>query len=143
MDGFKHKTRIQIRFKDVDKMGHVNNANHITYFELARMAYFAEVVEGSIDWVRQGIILAHTEIDYKSPILLEDEVWVHSRVSRLGRSSFEVEYVITRTADGDTSVAAIGKSVQVCFDYTENKTIPVPQEWRDKVMEYEALKPAL
>lgn len=103
MNGFKHKTRIQIRFKDVDKMGHVNNANHITYFELARMAYFAEVVEGSIDWVRQGIILAHTEIDYKSPILLEDEVWVHSRVSRLGRSSFEVEYVITRTAGGISS----------------------------------------
>ena len=43
MEGFKHKTSIQLRFKDVDMMGHVNNANHFTYLELARVKYFNEV----------------------------------------------------------------------------------------------------
>ena len=42
---FKHKTLIQIRFKDVDMMGHVNNANHLTYFELARVHYFDEIIK--------------------------------------------------------------------------------------------------
>ena len=40
MTPFKEKTQVQIRFKDIDSMGHVNNANHITYFELARLNYF-------------------------------------------------------------------------------------------------------
>lgn len=137
-EGFRHKTRIQVRFKDVDKMGHVNNANHITYFELARMQYFAEVVGESIDWNKEGIILARTEIDYKRPVLLEDEVWVYSRVSRLGRSSFEVEYCIQGIAGGEPYIAALGKSVQVCFNYLENKSIPVPESWREKVLKFES-----
>ncbi len=50
---FKQKTAIQIRFKDIDMMGHVNNANYITYFELARLTYFDSLKDEGvkIDWV--------------------------------------------------------------------------------------------
>ena len=58
---FKHKTRIQIRFKDIDKLGHVNNANHITYLELARVNYLNDVFKQLIDWSKEGIILARIE----------------------------------------------------------------------------------
>ena len=90
---FKHKTRIQIRFKDIDKLGHVNNANHITYLELSRVNYLSDVFKQLIDWSKEGIILVHIEVDYKSPIYLEDEVWVYSRVSKIGNSSYDMEYV--------------------------------------------------
>ena len=96
---FKHKTLIQIRFKDVDMMGHVNNANHLTYFELARVHYFDEIVKERIDWSKQGIILAHMEVDYKMPILLTDKVYVFSRISKFGYSSFTVEYIISKLVD--------------------------------------------
>lgn len=138
MTGFKHKSQIQVRFKDVDTMGHVNNANHLTYFELARMSYFKSVVAEEIDWKRQGIILARTEIDYKNPILLEDEIWVHIRMGRIGNSSFEMEYCIERISNGITQIAAEGKSVQVCYDYEKNCTIPVPESWRTKVQKFES-----
>ncbi len=60
MNPFKSKTQIQIRFKDIDKLGHVNNSNHITYFEIARLDYFHELTQDElkIDWKNQGIILA-------------------------------------------------------------------------------------
>ena len=50
---FRHKTKIQIRFKDIDKLGHVNNANHITYFELARVDYFDALADEGvkIEWI--------------------------------------------------------------------------------------------
>ena len=58
MNPYKHKTPIQIRFKDIDKLGHVNNANHITYFELARVDYFEALATENIkiDWINEGVI---------------------------------------------------------------------------------------
>lgn len=122
-------------------MGHVNNANHITYFETARIEYFREVIGEKIDWSREGIILAHTEIDYLRPILLDDEVWVYSRVSRLGTTSYEVEYLIVcRSEDQEVPVAS-GRSVQVCFDYVNQATMKVPERWIEKVKAYEFTLP--
>jgi acyl-CoA thioester hydrolase len=134
---YRHRALIQVRFKDVDQMGHVNNANHFTYFELARVKYFNEVVNEPIEWKEQGIILAHMEIDYKRPILLNDEVYVYSRVSKFGTKSFEVEYKIVVVVNGNEDIAATGKSVQVCFDYTRNETMNVPETWKQKVIAYE------
>ncbi len=134
---FKHKTRIQIRFKDIDKLGHVNNANHITYLELSRVNYLNDVFKQLIDWSKEGIILAHIEVDYKSPIYLEDEVWVHSRVSKIGNSSYDMEYVIVRIVEGVSQIAAVGKSVQVCFNYETNKSMKMPDEWRKYMLNFE------
>lgn len=134
---FRHKVRIQLRFKDLDSMGHVNNANHLTYFELARVSYFHEVVREEIDWHRQGIILARMEIDYKRPILLDDEVWVHVRVAGFGRTSFTMEYAIMALRAEGPVVAATGKSVQVCFDYTRNLSVEVPALWKSRVEAFE------
>ena len=46
----KHRTPIQIRFKDVDALGHVNNANHLSYFEYARIRFFDDLIGTEIDW---------------------------------------------------------------------------------------------
>jgi len=133
----KHRTPIQIRFKDVDKMGHVNNANHATYFELARMKYFDDVVDTKIDWTKQGVILARVEIDYKIPILLEDKITVLSKCSRLGTKSFDITHSIIKTQNGKEIETATGKSVVVCFDYEKNETINIPDEWKKKALDYE------
>ncbi|MFN0188728.1 MAG: acyl-CoA thioesterase [Bacteroidia bacterium] len=134
---FKHKTRIQIRFKDIDKLGHVNNANHITYLELSRVNYLNDVFKQLIDWSKEGIILARIEVDYKSPIYLEDEVWVYSRVSKIGNSSYDMEYVIVRIVEGVSKIAAEGKSVQVCFNYETNKSMKMPEEWKKYMLTFE------
>ena len=123
--------------RDIDHMGHVNNANHFTYFEIARVHYFNEVVNETINWSKQGIILAHMEIDYRTPILLTDEVWVYTGIIHFGMKSFEVGYQIIRIVNGIEIIAAEGKSVQVCFDYETNATIPIPELWKQKVLAYE------
>ncbi|MDY7082402.1 MAG: hotdog domain-containing protein, partial [Halobacteria archaeon] len=73
------------------------------------------------------ILLAHQEIDYKKPVLYDDDVVVGVRVSRLGGSSFTMEYVIQ--ASGDT--AATGETVQVTVG-EDNKPCEIPAEWREK-----------
>jgi acyl-CoA thioester hydrolase len=138
MHPFKHKTPIQIRFKDVDKMGHVNNANHLTYIELARIKYFEEVVGVDANWShQQGIILAHISIDYKAPLFLHDNVFVYTRCSKLGKKSIELSWVIVREKSSSEEIIAQGIAVLVCYDYGEGKTIEVPELQKQKIIQFE------
>jgi len=138
MQPFKHKTPIQLRFKDGDVMGHVNNANHLTYIELARIKYFEDVVGSDASWSQQqGIILAHISIDYKQPLYIRDQVFVYTRCSKLGKKSIELSWVIVREKSSTEEIIAQGIAVLVCYDYTENKTIEVPREQRTKIELFE------
>ncbi len=135
MNPFKQKTPIQIRFKDIDRLGHVNNANHVTYFELARVDYF-NALSGDdikIDWDNEGVILAKIEIEYKQPILLEDKVFVYTWVSRIGSKSFDMNCSIVRMVNGEEVEAAKGLAIIVCFNYRTNQSILIPETWKAKM----------
>lgn len=131
----KHRTAIQIRFKDVDALGHVNNANHVTYFEYARIRFFDDLIGGDIDWETEGMILAHQQVHYKKPIYLKDEISVLTWFMKSGTTSFELGYEIVRTEkDGSETLCATGSSVQVCFNYKTQKPVPIPEKWRTKMI---------
>jgi acyl-CoA thioester hydrolase len=133
----KHYTRIQIRFADIDKMGHVNNATYLSYFELARMNYFQEVIQKEIDWMNRGFILATSTVTYLMPVLLEDVISIKTKVSKMGSKSFEMVYSVVKIKDGKETEVSNGSSVLVCYNYTEQKTIEIPTEWVRIIQEYE------
>lgn len=131
----KHKCLIQIRFKDVDALGHVNNANHLTYFEYARIGFFDDLIGDEIDWENEGMILAHQTVSYKKPIYLKDVIHVHTWFVKSGTTSFELAYEIVRTEkDGRETICATGTSVLVCFNYKKQVPVAVPQRWLDKLV---------
>jgi acyl-CoA thioester hydrolase len=134
---FFHKIKIQVRFKDIDKQGHVNNANHITYFETARVEYFKDVFRNKIDWIKTGMILANTQITYKLPVFLEDNVFCYTKISRIGTKSFDIENVITIESEDSRTVCAFGKSTLVCINYDTKETIEIPQEWKESINSFE------
>ena len=136
---FKHKTAIQIRFKDIDQLGHVNNANHITYFETSRVNYFKDVFKNETNWKETGLILAHTEITYKNPIFLEDTISCYTKVSKIGNKSFDMENLIVKTSNSQDIIVAYGKSVLVCLNYLSKETIPIPTEWIQKIKQYDEI----
>ncbi len=130
----EHKTPIQIRFKDVDALGHVNNANHLTFFELARIRYFDDVIGEEIDWEKAGMILARATVDYKNPVYLHDKVFVYTSFVKTGTTSFELAYRLVREEkDGKETELATGTSVLVCYSYKENKPVKVPADWAEKM----------
>lgn len=139
MSGYRHKTPIQIRFKDIDRLGHVNNANHLSYFEYARTKYFKDVIGHDIDWDKEGIILAKVIVDYKAPILFEDDIYVYTRCSRIGTKSFDLSTSIVKMENGNETELATGLAVLVCFDYMSKSTIPVPARWVELVSAYDGL----
>jgi len=133
----KHKTPIQIRFKDIDALGHVNNANHLSYLEMARIHYFEAVVGKNINWSEDGIILAKVTIDYKMPMMLVDKVFVYTKCSRVGTKSFDLEYTIIKEEGGKEIILATAATVMVCFDYKTQTSIPIKEEWKKLMLDYE------
>ena len=122
MEGFDFVHQETVRFRDVDAMGHVNNAVFLTYIEEARIAYLlrfgAEVTQ---------MILARAEIDFRAPLRDGDELEIGVRPAGVGTKSFELEYEV-RSSD---AVAAEAKTVIVSFDYEAGRSVEVPEAWRE------------
>lgn len=118
----------EVRFRDLDPMGHVNNAVFLTYIEQARVAFFAAAGAAS-ELEEMNMVVARIEIDFKEPVRLGQEVEVSVRASRFGEKSFDFEYVLR--VDGE--VVAEAKSVQVAYDYERREPMAVPEEWRERL----------
>jgi len=126
--------RIGIRFKDIDAMGHVNNAVIFTYFEEGRKALFCDSLKKPAP---RGFnfILAHMECDYILPVRLEDRVLLNMWVTTIGTKSFGLAYALMNEADTNLTFAK-GSSVQVCYDYRRGQPIPVPEALKNALLAY-------
>src|SRR3990172_1854658 len=120
-------TEIQMRFRDIDGMGHVNNAVYLSYTELARTQFYLKIAKKDrledIDF-----ILAHVDIDFESQAEWGDEIRVSVWPSKIGRTSFTLSYEITESRSG--RVIAKANSVLVSYDYESRKPKPIPEGFR-------------
>lgn len=129
---------IEIRFRDLDAMRHVNHAAYFTYFEHARFTYWREVLDARA-FGDFSFIVVRAECDYRSAADLGDQPEVGIRVSAIGRSSFAFEYEMKdRLTD---RVIATGRTVQVMYDYEAGATRAVPDAIRARLREFEPVKP--
>jgi acyl-CoA thioester hydrolase len=120
--------REPVRFRDLDPMGHVNNAVFLTYIESARAAFLQHL--GAVQTLEDlAIIVARIEIDFRAPVRFGDEVEVSVRVSRFGEKSFDLEHEL-RVGD---MLAAEAKTVLVTYDYERREPVAIPAAWREKL----------
>jgi len=132
MSDYGYEVEIRTRFRDIDAMGHVNNAVYATYIEQARIQFLEEVVGVDVD--RAGLVIATMEIDFRRPIDFGDAVTVGIGVSEIGESSMTMEYEVRR----DGAVAAEAETVFVHVDRETGQAEPMPAAWRDAVAAHEA-----
>jgi acyl-CoA thioester hydrolase len=135
LSDYKFKTPIAIRFSDIDAVGHVNNAIYLTYFEVARFNYWREVTNWNLR--ENGIIVGRSEVNYLKPITLEDDIYCYVRVTRIGNSSFDVMHILTRVTLAGEEICTTGKTVCISYDYKANKSVPIPQKERQRMIEYD------
>jgi acyl-CoA thioester hydrolase len=126
VEGFPFVHSEAVRFSDLDGFGHVNNAVFSTYLEQARLAWFGDA-EGEMPL--RDVILARTEIDFRSPVVFGETVQIGVRPTRLGTKSFELAYELR--AGG--RVVAEAKSVLVGYDYAHERSVEVPARWRRRL----------
>ncbi|MGE5602825.1 MAG: acyl-CoA thioesterase [Nitrososphaerales archaeon] len=126
------RVAIQIRWRDLDALAHVNNAVFITYFEYARLAYMRELLGPDAPLDPQTMlpvdfqfILAEVRCQYRSPVTLEDRPVIEVWVSQVGRKSFVFEYRMTDEKSG--RLLAEGCSTQVWYDYRTEMSQVIPE----------------
>lgn len=120
---------VEVRFRDLDMLAHVNNAVYATYFESARLAYYQLLTGKALAAI--DIILAEITITYRAPAVFGDQLAVGVRVASIGTKSFVMEYAVYR--GGTEQLIASGRSVLVMYDYGVGKSIPVPASFRAAV----------
>jgi acyl-CoA thioester hydrolase len=131
---FRFTTSIDVRFRDMDAVGHVNNAVFLTYLEQARIAYWMKVT-GLTDIRSIDIILARVEIDYRSPAAFGETLEVGVRCLSLGRSSCTLELRLTERETG--RLVAESRNVIVHYDYAAGRAVPIPDRVRRLIREHD------
>ncbi len=104
--------KIQIRFADLDILGHVNNNVYLSYFEMARVHYFRYLLGKDYDWKKNGVVLVKNSIEYLKPLYLNDDVRITMYVEEIGNKSFTLGYELTVNDE----VRTLGSSTLVAFD---------------------------
>lgn len=122
---------VEVRFRDLDPMGHAHHSLPLIYFEEARAAFWREVTgrEGldGIDYV-----LAEALVRFRRRIRFPQRAQVELRLTRLGRSAFDLEY---RLVDAGGEPLAEGRTVQVMYDYELGASKPLPVGLRRRLAE--------
>lgn len=139
MSQFRFFHPIEVRYGDLDPQGHVNNAKFLTYFEQARVAYWIDKGFFSKDqsFMELGVILADVHITYLEPVYFGQKIKVGVHIARLGNKSMTWEQNVIDEETGEE--LARGEIVVVAYDYKQEQTIPIPQEWREKIAAFEDL----
>jgi acyl-CoA thioester hydrolase len=117
--------RIEIRWRDLDGFGHVNNAVYMTYLEEARDEMYTRLLGDVV----HRMVLRHSSVDFRSGLVLEDEeIEVTTEIIRVGRSSVTTRETVVALSDG--RVAATAETVMVHTDDSRNASAPFPDSAR-------------
>lgn len=132
MKDFPITIRFPVHWSEMDAYGHVNNARYFSWFETARIAYLFKTglvnEKGTTSDV--GPIIASTTADYLKPVVFPSNIVVGARVSRIGNTSFTMEYAVE---DEHGTPHARGSAVVVTLRYSTHEKLPVPESVRSAI----------
>ncbi len=128
-ESFRHIVRQQVRWADMDVLGHVNNAVYFTWCESARLSLFDALgMEAMTDGWKRGPALVTATCDFRKQVRHPADIDVAVGVRRIGGKSFTLEYALFRAETDE--VVATGSSVVVWVDYAAEASQPLPDALR-------------
>lgn len=135
MINFRHHTPIQIRFNDIDMLGHLNNSVYLEYMDLAKTRYFQAVLGDKFEWGTIGLVIVNINCDFCQPTFIDDKIEVVTAVTSIGDKSLVLEQQVVSLDDG--SLRCHCRTVMVGFDPATNSSMPITHLWRDALSRYE------
>jgi acyl-CoA thioester hydrolase len=131
---FKFSARTRVGFSDTDAQGVVYYGRYNPYFDLARVEYLRAL--GQLQRERSGdFVMRANDVEYFAPARFDDELEIHARVSRIGNTSVTFEFAAHKVPDELLLVTA--HQTLVYIDLTERRPLPVPDDYREKVLAFE------
>lgn len=129
MSEFYHSVDLQVRFNDIDILGHLNNTVYFSFYDTGKAYFFEHLMGGKIDWKQVECVIANVDCCYISPIYFGEKIEVWTRCAAVHEKSFIIQQMIREKETGEIKSAA--ESVMVSFDPVEKKSMEVPYRWRE------------
>lgn len=129
---FEHSIDLQIRFNDIDILGHLNNTVYFSFFDTGKAYFFEHILDGRMDWQRVETVIANVDCCYISPIYFGEEIEVWTRCKSLHEKSFRLQQIIVEKKTKEYKAAA--ETVMVGFDPQTQKSIMLPDRWRTALL---------
>lgn len=135
---FKTSLPIQIRFNDIDSLGHINNNVYLSFFDLGKADYFDKIRGSAVSWTEGAIVIAHLEMDFLAPTFYKEKITVESKIIKIGDKSGEFIQQIKSEKTG--AIKCVCKSIFVYIDAETQKPTSVPHVWRQAAEKFEGVK---
>jgi len=132
---FRHSMPVQLRFNDIDVLGHLNNSVYFTLFDLGKTDYFKQVRGENVDWMKADIVIANINCDFLAQTFFDEKISVRTQTIRLGEKSILLAQQVYNNVTGE--VKAQCTCVMVSFDIATGKTKPLADHWRNAIQKFE------
>ncbi len=135
---YKFFAPIQVRYIETDMQGHVFFGHYFTYFDFGATEYLKAVGYSYNDFLNDGFDFFYVKADcqYRDRAFFEEVLHVHTRVGKIGNTSFTFEFGIFEEASNRP--IASGQIVAVTIDKETRKPVPVPERFRNAVAGFES-----
>ncbi|MDE5872153.1 MAG: acyl-CoA thioesterase [Muribaculaceae bacterium] len=125
LGGFKHRCDLQIRFSDVDVLGHVNNNAQLALFDVGKTEFYNALRGQLADWSRVEAVIVNINCTFMEQIHFTDPMEVRTRVKRIGEKSFVLQQILRNIDTGQ--ICSMCESVMVSVDYATKTSKPIPE----------------
>lgn len=125
---FSHSVPIQIRFSDVDVLGHVNNTIYFSYYDTGKSHFFSSILDEPIEWRKVETVIANVDCCYLAPIFFTDQIEVMTRVASVSERSFRLIQLLVEKKSGVVKSAC--ETIMVAFDPKTQQSASMPEKWR-------------
>ena len=125
------ETKIQMRFADIDVLGHVNNVNQQHYFDLGKCDFYKQVLGLTPFWGSAGLIIVASQTHYIVQTRRDEPIVVYTRVARIGNKSFTLEHKLVNSETQEVKTECT--AVMVAYNFDEQHSFEMPEEWKDKL----------
>jgi acyl-CoA thioester hydrolase len=133
---YRHRLPVQIRFNDIDILGHLNNVIYLQFMDLGKANYFRQFMDGGrFNWDTLGLVIANINIDYVAPAFIHEDLEVLTAVASIGHKSLVLDQRVVSITTGE--VKAMAKVTMVCYNTRTGATEEISDEWRHKISIFE------
>lgn len=134
-DLFHHRIPMQIRFNDIDLLGHLNNTVYLSLYDTGKARYMEAVCNGDINFRKIENVIANIDCAFRLPIYFEQKIDCLTRMSEIGDKHIVLQQMLV---DRDTNeVHSLCETVMVYVDVKTIKPVEIPQEWRERLNNFE------
>ena len=132
----KNRIKVQLRFNDIDILGHLNNTVYFSLYDLGKARYMEDAGLRAPGPVAPTSVIADVHCSYIKPVFYGDDIFVETHCSEIGDKHYVLDQEMV---DGQGEVRSRCRTVMVYIDPATRHSAPLPEDYRKKIEIYERL----